>query len=339
MNWHQLWYDPTSNRLRCGWRVLIYGCLAVFFTILLTFMGMFMAWPFFPHSPQRFEYLVQVLSDGVEIVVFISLGIWALRVFEHLPARTLGLPLRGPWWQTIAIGYSIGVGLIMLVLLTLKLLGYASLTWHHSSHRAIGMLTVLLFAMLINGMAQEMVFRGYLFQTLLRGIGPLATLVLTSAVFALMHLTNTRQLHLLGLVNIFLAGMMFGMLYLRMGTLWLLIGVHAGWNYAQFLFGLPSSGITLPLATPVTARLAAIPWLTGGTFGLEGGVGTSVLLLALLAIITYSRRGLPLESHWWEWRDLSKTLTPALPWDFTVDGRYYQWKLLGDGGQGSGDGG
>ncbi|MGO8669324.1 MAG: lysostaphin resistance A-like protein [Desulfobaccales bacterium] len=336
MNWHNLWFDPASNQLRCGWRVVSFTCLATFFTILLAnlmMMMVIMVNPRLPHSKQNFLYSSQLILDVVVIVVCISLGIWALRVFEHLPARTLGLPLRGPWMQSIGIGFSIGAGLITLVLLALKLLGYASVTWSHLSGKAIGMLLLLLLAMLINGMSQVLIFRGYLFQTLLRGIGPLATLFLTSAVFALIHLQNTPQLHLLGLANIFLAGMMFGMLYLRLGTLWLLIGVHAGWNFAQFLFGLPSSGITPPFFTPIMAKLAAIPWLTGGDFGLEGSVGVSVLLLGLIAIVTYSRRGLPLESLWWQWRDLSKTLAPSPPWDFTVDGRYYQWKLLGREGQ------
>lgn len=332
MNWHHLWYDPENNRLRCGWRVASFTGLAVTFSILLANLGLLMVYPLLPHAQPALDYVKQLILAVAVIIVFISLGIWALRTFDRLPAHTLGLPVRGPWVPTIGIGFCIGIGLITLLLLVLHVLGYAAFTWHHPTRQALGVLSLLILGLLISAMAEEVVFHGYLFQTLLRGIGPLATLLLTSMLFALIHLGNTPQLHLLGLVNIGLAGVMFGMLYLRMGTLWLLIGMHAGWNFAQFFFGLPSSGITLALSTPLTTTLAAIPWLTGGTFGLEGGAGISVLLLGLLAIITYSRRGMPLASYWWEWRELAKTLTASPPWDFTIDGRYYQWKLLGNDG-------
>jgi len=330
MNWHNLWFDPGNNRLRCGWRVISYICLATFFSMLIASLLLVFVQRIFPHSLQLKNDCIELLLRIVVIVVLISMGVWALRNFEHLPARTLGVSLRGRWAQTLAIGFSIGIGIITLLLLVLRTLGYASFNWHHPTQSAIGMLVLLIFGMLIVAMSEEMIFHGYLFQTLLRGIGPLATLFITSTVFALFHLPNTSQLHLLGLVNIGMAGLLFGLLYLRQGTLWMVIGVHAGWDFAQLLFGLPSSGITFPLVTPITVKLAFIPWLTGGEYGLEGGVGISVLLLGLLAIVTYARRGLSFESRWWEWRELSKALTPALPWDFTVDGRYYQWKLLGN---------
>ncbi len=337
MNWHHLWFDPTSNRLRCGWRVLIFIGLATFLSVLLSVLGWSIVLPLLPRSTQLVMYVGELILRIAVIVVFISLGIWALRVFEHLPARTLGLPVRGPWGQTLVIGFIIGVGLITLVLLALRLLGLASFTWHHPSHQAVSLLLLLCLGMLIAGMAEEVIFHGYLFQTLLRGIGPLTTLFFTSALFAMVHLQNPhadlRGVGLLGIVNIFLAGMLFGMLYLRLGTLWLLIGIHAGWDFAQFFFQLPTSGYSLPLSTPFTVKLANIPLLTGGGFGLEGGLAISVLLLGLIAVITYSHRGLSLESHWWEWRELSKTLTSSPPWDFIVDGRYYQWKLLGREGQ------
>ncbi len=234
--------------------------------------------------------------------------------------------------QTVAIGFSIGVGLITILLCALLLMGYAHVSWNHPSQGAAGALILLLIAMLIAGMAEEVVFRGYFFQTLLRGIGPLATLFITSALFALAHMQGPH-VTLLAVTNIFLAGILFGMLYLRLGTLWLLIGLHAGWDFAQFLFGLPCSGIHIPIATPLTTVLGSLSWLTGGPYGLEGGVGVSVLLLGVIAIVTYSHRGLPIESFWWEWRELTKTIIPHSRGISPFDGRYYQWKLLGGDGR------
>jgi len=327
MNWREIWIDPKTNRLRCGWRVLIFLPLAVLFWGMLSYLYIDTVDRYL-HVAKPFQFYVQLLAvDAIGAFVFISLGILALRVFEHLPAQTLGLPLRGTWLQTIAIGFVLGIGLITILAFALRMTGFATFTWHHPGSHALTMLGVAVLGALIVGLMEETVFRGYLFQTLLRGIGPIATLGITSALFACMHLGNDN-ITLLGLANIFLAGVMLGMLYLRIGTLWLPIGLHAGWNFGQLLFGLPISGEKIPLTTPFTGVLHGATWLTGGNFGLEGGVGASILMLAVIAIVTYSRRGLPLESQWWEWRELIPSATPSLPWDLTVDTRYYQWKLL-----------
>jgi len=309
MNWHHIWVDSSTNRVRCGWRVLTYLLLASAFTILPAYL----LYATFFSSPAKSTSLITpmvIIEEITTIIAFIVLGIWALRVLEHLPAQTLGLSMRGPWSQALGGGFSIGLGFTTLLLLVLWVTGCARFTWNHPNQQMIGQLCLLLLFLSIEAMAEEVVFRGYLFQTLLRGIGPLAALCLTSACFALFHLPHPH-ITVLAVVNLFLAGMMFGMLYLRLGTLWLPIGVHAGWNFGKLLFNLPLSGHTFPLTTPMTGMLAAKQWMTGGAFGLEGGLGVSVLLLCAIAVITYSRRGLPLESRWWEWRDLVKTTAPS----------------------------
>lgn len=308
MNWQYIWVDPSTNRVRCGWRVLVYLLLAAAFTILLSNL---LYATFFSSSSKSTSFITPmvIIEEITTSIAFIVLGIWALRVLEHLPAQTLGLSVRGPWSQALGVGFSFGLGFTTLLLLGLWVTGCARFTWNHPTQQMIGQLGLLLLFLSIEAMAEEVVFRGYLFQTLLRGIGPLAALFLTSAFFALSHVQHPN-ITVLAVVNLFLAGVMFGMLYLRLGTLWLVIGVHAGWNFGKLLVKLPLSGYTFPLTTPITGMLTAKQWITGGAFGLEGGLGVSVLLLCAIAVIAYSRRGLPLESFWWEWRDLAKTTVP-----------------------------
>lgn len=327
MTWREIWIDPKTNRIRCGWRVLVF--LLITFSALLLLLGTLELWYTSLPIPKDIHFFTDLLFQGILIAAaFIGVGLWALRTLDRLPSVTFGLPTKGSWPQALGIGLTLGVGLITLLLMACWATGYAKFTWHSPDKHGMQLLGIAFVSLLIYAVAEESIFRGYLFQTLLRGIGPLATLFLTSLVFALGHLDNPHTT-LLSLLNIFLAGVMFGMLYLRIGTLWLPIGLHAGWNFGQLLFRLPISGSEMSQFSPITASLSGAEWLTGGAFGLEGGVGASAMLLAVIAIVTYSRRGLPLESYWWEWREHLKSAIPTSPWDFSVDSRYYQWKMLG----------
>ena len=70
------------------------------------------------------------------------------------------------------------------------------------------------------------------------------------------------------------------------GRLWVPIGVHLAWNFAQgYLFGATVSGNDLGGSIAVsTARPGMEAWLTGGTFGPEA----SVFALVLVSSVTVS---------------------------------------------------
>lgn len=80
---------------------------------------------------------------------------------------------------------------------------------------------------------------------------------------------------------------------LREGSLWLICGIHAGWNYFQGnIFGVPVSGN--PEANSLLAfgpTEGSNEALTGGDFGIEASlVGTLILAIALvIAFISFRR--------------------------------------------------
>jgi len=328
MNWRSIWYDPKSDRLRSGWRVLAFLALAFVFLLLLGLL-------FTIFLPEKLIadkvfglYIENLIFRLAGIPALIAAGIWALRTFDHLPARTLGISPEGKWLRQLLLGFAAGIGMIGLVLGVLWVSGFASIHWQPVGKVPLLLLAASLLFMLLVGLMEELLFRGYIFQTLLRGIGPLMTLLITSLLFVLFHIDNPNWT-LLSLTNIFLFGVLFGLLYLRSGSLWLPIGLHTAWNFTQVLFHVPVSGLTVPFPTPFTTTLTGHRLIAGGTFGPEGGVVVSVLALAVIALVTYSRFGLAFESRWWEWHGF--TLTPDMPqnWDFSIGKRYYQWKLLG----------
>jgi hypothetical protein len=183
-------------------------------------------------------------------------------------------------------------------------------------------------AVLLGAVTFETVIHGYIFQTLLRGASPLMALLIVGILAVVMLNPGDRGFSLIGPANLLVLCILLGLLYLRSGSLWASLGLMAGWCYGFFILHLPVIGVPLTVATPLRLHLASSSWFIDPAYGPFGGVIASVILLAVLAILAYSRRGLPLESHWWEWRQLAPPQEQALTWDFSIGARYYQWKLL-----------
>lgn len=125
---------------------------------------------------------------------------------------------------------------------------------------------------------EELLFRGYVFQALVESVGPWPTIVLTSAVFAVMHAGNPN-VDLLALTNIFLAGVLLALAYLRTRSLWFATALHLGWNWTMStLLDFPVSGLIYD--TPLYSAVESGPdWWTGGAFGFEAGLAATLVLV------------------------------------------------------------
>jgi hypothetical protein len=117
-------------------------------------------------------------------------------------------------------------------------------------------------------------------QTLTRANLAWLAVLLTSVPFAAVHLHNPNVVKGFTFINTALAGVWLAVAYLRTRSLWLPLGVHWAWNWALgSLFGLPVSGITTIAPNPLLHGTDFGPaWLTGGSYGIEGGVACTIAL-------------------------------------------------------------
>jgi hypothetical protein len=78
--------------------------------------------------------------------------------------------------------------------------------------------------------------------------------------------------------------------YLVTRTLWLAIGLHLGWNYAEGpIFGFPVSG--LDAGGLFTHRVVGPEAVTGAAFGPEAGMlAVVVQLLGIVVLVLWWRR-------------------------------------------------
>jgi len=235
-----------------------------------------------------------IIGLGLAEVMFLytlafSLLVWfALR--ERNPLATIGLKaekLSLPRWT---VGVIVGAGGIAIALGVIALTGDVSLIREAPKpemHNPVGPFSwpaaILMFALFAG--EEEIFARGLLYPMLKRSIGFTGGLLISSAAFTSLHLLNP-QFAPLPALEIFLAGVLLCLLRELTGELYLAWGAHFGWNMAQAAAGLPVSGIPVELEPQGWHLAASGPdWLTGGTFGLEGGLG-GILATALLIAVT-----------------------------------------------------
>ena len=134
-------------------------------------------------------------------------------------------------------------------------------------------------------LSEELMFRGYPLRRLSDGIGALPAMLLVTLGFALAHADNPN-VSKLALLNIFLAGVWLSFAFFSTGGMLFAWGAHFGWNAALAIaFDAPVSGykFQVPMVEYTPGRHV---WVDGGPFGPEGGIVTTIVLIAgTLAVI------------------------------------------------------
>ncbi len=136
-------------------------------------------------------------------------------------------------------------------------------------------------------LSEEVVFRGVPLVLLASAFGRGAAVVAVAVGFALAHLANPN-LTALGLGNIAVAGVFLGVCFYAPGGIWTAFGAHWGWNSVLACLDTPVSGV--PFRIPLLDYHAGSPaWLTGGSFGPEGGLAATVALtVAVLVAVSWA---------------------------------------------------
>ena len=227
-------------------------------------------------------------------VIYLALllvTILATKFFDRMPLAWVGLtgpPHRGI--REFLSGIFLGGGMIVATWVPIAIMALVQ-----QRNIALGggesLEAMLIWTGLIvaNACGEELLFRGYLFQRLIEIMGPLVATLLVSILFAAAHSSNP-SMSPLALVNIFIGGIFFALCYLRSGSLWVPIGAHIAWNWMLAkAAGLPVSGsefgdglLRTPLLDPAV--------VTGGTFGPEGGIIVTLILVLGIYLLIRMRR-------------------------------------------------
>lgn len=274
-----------QGRLRNGWWILIF--IAVFIASQLAYH---------PFS----KWLQHIGADRFVLsplpVVFLLAVTWICARLRRQRLSDVGLSLDAKWLRQVLCGAAFG----SVLMLAVTALIYAAGGVRFSIDPAHGFGALALGAWLFVWVAllEELLFRGFVFQRLVDGIGAPPALMLMGALFAIAHWGNPGMedsTELVASIDTALGGILLGLAYLRTGSLALPIGIHFGWNWVQGsllgfdVSGFQESGWLLP------QLLGKPQWLSGGAFGPEASV-FSVAVDAIAVLLLWHWKGFAREA-------------------------------------------
>ena len=252
-----------------------------------------------------FAFPLIIAFLGAPVFVISTLGTFAaaavantlaLRIYERGNLSDIGLGWTAASRRNLSLGVLGGAGAALAVILVPLVVRAADLEPVTGERLRWPSLLFVSILLLFGAVGEEMLFRGYGFQVLVRGIGPFATILPVSVLFGLAHSQNLN-FGPLALFNTILWGVVFGYGYLRSGDLWLPIGLHFGWNWTLPMLGANLSGFTMDV-TGYAMHWKIGDRLSGGAYGPEGGLLTTTVVIALFfyilkAPIQHQPAGLP----------------------------------------------
>lgn len=226
------------------------------------------------------------LFAGSALSVFISAvltNIVTLRIYEGRSLIDIGFHWNPASAHNLAWGLAGGIASAVVVLGAPILARVASFERVAGNEGGVRVFFFVSLILIFGAAGEEVLFRGYGFQVLLRSMGAWSTILPVGILFGLLHAGNPHATAL-GVVNTIGFGVLFGYAFLRSRDLWLPFGLHFGWNFTLPLFGADVSGIKIGVTGYGLQWRAGVLW-SGGEYGPEASILTSVVLFALLVLV------------------------------------------------------
>jgi len=278
----RIFLSPDEPRLRSGWRLLIQTLLMVVIIIMAGFIV------FTPAVLLGFSPDSLLLAQLTQILGFTGSIFIARKFLDRRSIVSLGLKVDRQAWVDIAAGIVITfimMGAIYLVMVAMGWSRFESFAWENEPFTSVLISALGVFAVFILvGWNEELLSRGYHLQTIASGLNLTWGVMLSSAIFGLLHGANPGATWV-STAGIFFAGLFLGFGYVSTKQLWLPIGLHIGWNFFEgTVFGFPVSG--LDIYRLMRHQVQGPDLWTGGAFGPEAGL-IVLPALALGAALIY----------------------------------------------------
>jgi membrane protease YdiL (CAAX protease family) len=267
------------------WRIVVF---LVLWTILCAPLIIPVVNRFAPQggpTPAGLRLYIELVS-----VAAILLAAWLMvRFVDRRPFISLGFAPRLAV-RDIAVGLIIGLGMMAACIAVLSVCGWARA--EATAAFSASLFAIAALAMIANTFTQEIMVRGYMQQTIQSDFGRLSGVLVSALLFLALHLGAIRG-EILPAISIFAAGVLLGTAYAVTGNLWLPIALHFGWNFLQGpVLGQNVSGQSLDAGWRLF-RVGGPPLMTGGRFGIEGGlvaIIVTILGTPLVVLLFNTRR-------------------------------------------------
>lgn len=275
------------NQIHWYWRVFIF--LALFFALSLLILGKFFAEIEKPKEPGFLRDFLILLPNAVMAIITALITWFVLRFIDRRSFQSVGLALHSRWKSEFFFGLIVGALIPFLIAVILGSLGMITLNFRGMDYGEawVGIL-LNLSLWIVLGFFYEMVFRGYLLQTMAEGLGKIAA-SLSLSVFYGMILGSGPNQPIVSVINVSLAGLIYCFCYFRTRALWAGLGLHITWNFVQsYILGSRVERFQSSFSIYRLEYNDSIGW-NGGHFGIDGGWIGSIILVIMIWYVSHTR--------------------------------------------------
>ncbi len=277
-----IFINSETGLLRAGWRILLF--IIIFAAITIAAMSSVRA--ILGSLPKLSVLQWSILAVTATLAVFL-----ARRFLDKRSFTSLGLNVdRYAVLDVVSgiINSALVMATVFFMMLWSGLIEFHGFSWWTDSVGVdVSFQTAILpvvfavaYKLTVVAWWEELVFRGYIFQNLVAGMGLMWAIIISSLVFGLIHITNPDGTVMGGILIALITPQLI-YAYLKTGQLWLPMGLHLGWNFFQAsIFGFAASGQDSP--SMISQSPVGPEWLSGGVFGAEGSV-----LIIPVTILSY----------------------------------------------------
>ena len=235
-------------------------------------------------SIQEFFYHYLLYYELSSFVIILFLFIFWVKVIEKNALSSLGFVKRN-WLKYLAWGILMSLVQMGVIALVYQLSGIGSFELNELSLEPILFILGLFPFWLLQGGTEEVATRGWLLTRIAARTNLPLAIVISSSLFGILHMGNAGVTYL-SVLNIILDGVLAGLLFIYTDSIWLVVAQHGTWNYVQGnLLGFQVSGTGADASIFSFTMGSGPDWLTGGEFGAEGSIITTLVLLVSVVIV------------------------------------------------------
>jgi membrane protease YdiL (CAAX protease family) len=219
--------------------------------------------------------IVQIVDTLLAVLAVYFAYFWYVRLIEKRSLQELG---ASGSTSELAMGLLIGFVIFSIIIAILWVLGFYRVT-------GLNGWSVILPAIVANvpsGFIQEIIFRGVIFRITRDWLGVWWALGISSLLFGLIHILSASATVESVIAITLEAGVLLAAAYMLTDRLWLPIGIHVAWDFANDgIFGVGLAGIsggTMPGL--LKANLTGPTLISGGAAGVEASIVSVIVILA-----------------------------------------------------------
>lgn len=231
------------------------------------------------------EVTMELASSDILVIgtLFANLAMILLtmlfcKVIQKRKLRTIGF-VKKNLLKEYGMGLAIGFAMFSVAVLICMVTGAIHFEGFSPTY-TVGTFVLFGLGYMIQGMAEEVLCRGYLMVSIGRRYPMWAAVLLNSLFFAALHLGNSG-ISVLAFVNLTLFGVFASVYFIKRGNIWGIGAFHSIWNFVQGNFyGIKVSGMSTSCTVFESVAVEGREWMNGGAFGLEGGLAVTIVLVA-----------------------------------------------------------